>query len=297
LHFDALINPAVNLLLAEGQGVYRCERDLHHHLTLCLNVVTKLGLGRADRVIRYEEPTLAKYSWTKDNEKSGNVDFFFPTGAMSPLGPVGTAMEVNYNYRDSQKIMQDFVKLLDPSNGFGEAVYLAYGRSADFANLVAAGYQSATEWLSQHRMGFQSAGDIRVILIDHQRWLRVRVRVGRPHAEAIIWADAIEDTKLVPDAGDTEEVVAADHFVDREQARAVLIREMDAAGIPLPSVTARCMFEQTNNGKCRFGVTPLWDNELRLVDGRILLTEFTRWIQLLVRSGQSAQRAARGIQA
>ena len=36
-------------------------------------------------------------------------------------------MEVNFNYTDPNKILNDLTKLIDPVNSFREMVYFAYG--------------------------------------------------------------------------------------------------------------------------------------------------------------------------
>ena len=37
-----LVRPAILKLLGEPDGLYRYERDLHHHFTVCLNNVKAL---------------------------------------------------------------------------------------------------------------------------------------------------------------------------------------------------------------------------------------------------------------
>jgi len=73
------IRPAI-LQVFDGDGAYRCERDLHHHLTILFNAISPLSAGQESSVIEYEHPTKAKYSWSGEGSKSGNVDmFFFPS--------------------------------------------------------------------------------------------------------------------------------------------------------------------------------------------------------------------------
>jgi hypothetical protein len=71
---------------------------------------------------------------------------------------------------------------------------------------------------------------------------------------------------------------------------------MAEAGIPLHSITARCMFEPTSNSRgdniCCFGGTPLW-NGLHKVNGQVLRSEFIDWVDRLVASGVRRQKAAR----
>jgi hypothetical protein len=86
-------------------------------------------------------------------------------------------------------------------------------------------------------------------------------------------------------------------YLSRDEAERVLRAQLEAAGIPLDSTTARCMFEPTKDShrqnRCKFGVTPLWSNELRIVDDRVLRSEFMDWVQRLCDSGQAHQRAGR----
>ena len=93
----------------------------------------------------------------------------------------------------------------------------------------------------------------------------------------------------------TNEVLQQDRYLNRTEAETAWIKEMSKAGIPLSSITVRCMFAVTRDSKgrnrCKFGKTPLWDHEVHLLDGKVLKTEFEPWIQRLVESGQKHQKA------
>jgi len=88
-----------------------------------------------------------------------------------------------------------------------------------------------------------------------------------------------------------------DLHISKELAEGILRNDMAAAGIPLDSITARCMFEATEDSRgghnCRFGATPLWDRELQITGGKVLRSEFMEWVEALVDSGHKYQRAGR----
>ena len=88
-----------------------------------------------------------------------------------------------------------------------------------------------------------------------------------------------------------------DLYIAKELAEGILRKGMATAGIPPDSITARCMFEATEDSRgghnCRFGPTPLWDQELQLKGGEVLRSEFMGWVEALVDSGHKYQRAGR----
>jgi hypothetical protein len=98
---------------------------------------------------------------------------------------------------------------------------------------------------------------------------------------------------VAPVQGETESVF----YIDRNPAEVLLHDELVKAEIPLKSKTARCMFETTRNSaggnRCKLGVTPLWGNEVRVVNGKVLRSEFMDWVRRLCDSGQAFQRAGR----
>jgi hypothetical protein len=57
------------------------------------------------------------------------------------------------------------------------------------------------------------------------------------------------------------------------------------------------MFQQTKSSRgnqCQFGLTPLWDNELRKnAEGEVLYSEFMDMAQRLVDSGKTRQQSRR----
>src|SRR6266478_9837973 len=67
--------------------------------------------------------------------------------------------------------------------------------------------------------------------------------------------------------------------------------------IPSARITARCMFNETQSSRgrqCQFGLTPLWDNELRKNShGEVLHSEFMDLGQRLLDSGKTRQEAHR----
>jgi len=67
--------------------------------------------------------------------------------------------------------------------------------------------------------------------------------------------------------------------------------------IPRSSVTAKCMFQQTKSSRgnqSQFGLTPLWDNELRKnAQGEVLHSEFMDMAQRLLDSGKVRQQSRR----
>ena len=67
--------------------------------------------------------------------------------------------------------------------------------------------------------------------------------------------------------------------------------------IPASSKTALCMFEETRSSRgkqCQFGLTPLWENELRKnSSGEVLHSEFMDMAQRLIDSAKIRQDAHR----
>ncbi|MGA3095569.1 MAG: hypothetical protein ABSF25_03865 [Bryobacteraceae bacterium] len=173
VRFEALIKPAILRLLSEEEGGYRVERDLHHHLTICFGQIAQIRLGRRDRLVRYEEPTTAKYSWKSreddisNGRKAGNVDFFFPAGPASPR--IGAALEVNFGYCSTVKIQQDFIKLLDPRNGYKQMVYFAYGLKPDFREFVGEGLRMAFEQVRAQTADFALPIGLHILVLENPR--------------------------------------------------------------------------------------------------------------------------------
>lgn len=67
--------------------------------------------------------------------------------------------------------------------------------------------------------------------------------------------------------------------------------------IPHNSVTGKCMFHQTKSSRgnqCQFGLTPLWDNELRKnAEGEVLHSEFMDMARRLIDAGKTRQQSRR----
>ena len=80
-------------------------------------------------------------------------------------------------------------------------------------------------------------------------------------------------------------------------AEEILPAQMTDAGIPLSSITARCMFEATRDSRgrpnCKFGPTPLWTERLRPVNEEVLEFDFKALVAQLIASGHAHQRAGR----
>jgi hypothetical protein len=85
-------------------------------------------------------------------------------------------------------------------------------------------------------------------------------------------------------------------YINRHDAERIHYSAMAKAAIPLRSKTARCMFEPTKasgRNNCALGPTPLWDNCLRVVNGKVLRSEFMDWVDRLTDSGHKFQKAGR----
>ena len=306
---DGLIRPAIMKLVSESEGMYRCERDLHHHFTVCLAHVTSLELGTPRRRVRMEEPTLACYG----SGRKGNLDYFFPSDQPSTIGygpREGVAVELNYNYDGYSKIKKDMQKLIDPDSAYGNSLYFAYGTKRGFYKSVTSGIERAFNEFAEARPDFRLPLGLHVVVVEHVRGgghVTHESSVTAPCAPAeLSWVDAHvapllggpaqaanEETHLIRDQG----AGAGVRYIDRQAAEILLQAEMEKVEIPLNSKTARCMFERTvdshGQNRCKFGVTPLWGNELKVVNGKVLRSEFMDWVQRLCRSGHAFQRAAR----
>lgn len=167
VHFEKLIRPAILQLLAEEDGGYRVERELHHHLTVCLERIMPLRLGRQDRLVKYEEPTKAKYKWSGRGSKAGNIDLLFPTRQLD-FADSDTAMELNFNYDGWNKIEQDFIKLIDPRNAYKEAVYFAYSFKPHFREAVMEGLGRAFQWFKEDKPDFLLPAGLHILVVENQ---------------------------------------------------------------------------------------------------------------------------------
>ena len=187
--FEALIKPAILKLVAETEGSYRCERDLHHHLTVCLNQIISLRLGTAVRVVFFEQPGKACYG----TGRNGNIDFFFP----GPFRGCGTAVELNYNYDSIGKIVKDIQKLIDPQNGYTESVYFAFGKKPGFGESIRRGIERAYQYFAGGLAGFALPVGFNTIIAERQYDL-VRVTlagVSTPCSPGgLVWSDLAPET-------------------------------------------------------------------------------------------------------
>ncbi len=164
---NVLIRPAILKLVSESEGGYRRERDLHHHLTVCLAQVTNLELGTPRRRVRMEEPALACYG----SGRKGNLDCFFPSNRSGVFGcaPEGVAVELNYNYDAYLKIEKDVQKLIDPDSAFGSSLYFAYGRKRNFRQSVISGIDRAFGHFEGAKPDFQLPSGLHFIIVEFLR--------------------------------------------------------------------------------------------------------------------------------
>lgn len=203
--FESLIQPAILRLLAETEGEYRCERDLHHHLTVCFQQITPLQLGTRQKQVRMEEPGVACYG----SGRKGNLDYFF-LGAEG----YGAAVELNFNYDSTGKIIKDVQKLIDPKNGYAEAVYFAFGRKKGFGNAVKLGLERAYSYFAEDVPDFRLNAGFRVLIAEHSHRGVQQVLLGstaspcRP-ADLTWCAIALDHQKIVDTAFVTEKVPIA----------------------------------------------------------------------------------------
>ena len=166
---DTLIKPAILKLVSESEGAYRCERDLHHHFTVCLENITNLKLGTRRRRVCLEEPAHAYYG----SGRKGNLDYFFPDGPANSGDGVlstGVAVELNFDYRDGyKKIRQDIQKLIDPANAYHESLYFAYCKKRNFFEAVTQGIECAFREFEEARPDFRLPSGLHVIIVEHVR--------------------------------------------------------------------------------------------------------------------------------
>jgi hypothetical protein len=306
---ERLIRPAILKLVGETDGSYRCERDLHHHYTLCLNSIEPLFLGTRRRRVFLEHPGKACYG----SGRNGNLDYFFPDDKSASIllgNRTGTAMELNYNYDDSLKVTRDIQKLIDPDNGYVESAYFALGRRSGFVQAVRCGIQRAFEYFAEDRPDFRLPVRLHIFVVDTSGgasgYVLYETSVQRACGpDELVWKETPLDGYTSPELETNQNITPIDRSslsdsdlcIDRATAHDLLSAEMHKAGIPLESKTARCMFEATRNSsgrnRCKLGVTPLWDNELRVVAERVLRSEFMDWVNRLCESGHTFQRAGR----
>jgi hypothetical protein len=176
--FGTLVKPAILAVLSDGQGFYRCERDLHHHLTVCLDRIQPLQLGSRQPVLHTEKPAIACYG----SGRHGNIDFFVADASYCADSQSGVAIEVNWNYNDPFKAQRDLCKLLDPKNAYAEPVYFAYGRCQELLTSVQAGLERAFTVFVEAEPGFLLPAGLRIIVAVRQR-----------HRELVIHSTVVDE--------------------------------------------------------------------------------------------------------
>jgi hypothetical protein len=288
--------PAVDAVY-EGDGVYRCERDLHHHLTALFEKIESLRIGSFERLAEYEHPTIGKYQWTGESDSSGNVDIYFFPRQENGERLADVAIEVNYNYKSLDKIKQDIIKLIDPLNNYSQGVYVACGETCGFKEAVVTGVQRAFEWFYEDDPTFTLPPGLLLLVIENCRgrrtfWKGICTAPCSP--SSINWSSRSRDrvseglhARLAAEGGRD--------LLSREEAKELLRQAMIEAGIPLTSKTAKCMFETTTDStganNCKHGRTPLWDEELPKIDDKVLRAIFLDWVEKLRASGLRSQEA------
>jgi hypothetical protein len=187
--FETLVKPAILTVVNAGQGYYRCERDLHHHLTVCLDRIRPLHLGSRHPVLHTERPAIACYG----SGRRGNVDFFVADANDKAGSQSGVAVEINWNYNDPLKAQRDLCKLIDPENGYAEPVYFVYGRSRDLLAAVQAGLERAFTFFTEAEPNFLLPAGLRIIVAVRQRHRELVIHstfISEPSAPSqLLWSD------------------------------------------------------------------------------------------------------------
>jgi hypothetical protein len=101
----------------------------------------------------------------------------------TPDGQVfGTAVEINFDYRDPyKKIMHDFIKLVDSRDCYLQRVYVAVGRNTGFRELVMNGLECAD-------INFMLPRDLYVLVAElssHSLWEAITTTECAP--EVLSW--------------------------------------------------------------------------------------------------------------
>jgi hypothetical protein len=212
--FETLVKPAIMTVLNDGQGFYRCERDLHHHLTVCLDRIQPLHLGSRKPVLHTERPAIACYG----SGRHGNIDFFIADESDCAGSQPGVAVEVNWNYNDPLKAQRDLCKLMDPKNAYSEPVYFAYGRCQDLLAAVQGGLERAFTTFVEAEPSFLLPVGLRIIVAVRQRHRELVIHstlVGEPCAPAqLFWSDLRDENHAAPNDGAVHRI--GEHLTDRE---------------------------------------------------------------------------------
>jgi hypothetical protein len=299
---DKLIVPAIRHIVA-GEGFYRCERDLHHHLTSSLEKIVPLRLGSQDRLVGYEHPTTAKYTWKAGGtqKKSGNVDFcFFDRSGADGSPKRNTALEINYDYRSETKVAIDCEKLADPRNEFRQGVYLAFGYRRNFKQSIVAGLAKAFAVLAKRSPGFRWPQALYVYLVEHDDGDNRRLWQGTPDPSQAVTGGLTWTVLCEHGIGTSHCSMLAggdpDSLLTRSEAKGILEREFHKAGVSTDSKSARRVFEATKardgTNRCRLGKTPLWDCEIRKVGDKVKRSVFAVWLRRILEDAVRSQNAS-----
>ncbi len=220
---------------------YRCERDLHHHLTALFESACSLRIGRKDTLVRYEKPTIGTYQWSGEYPSAGNIDIFFVPNAAEPnlVSPDGgIAVEVNCNYTSVTKNMQDLIKLLDPLNQFAESVYVVVGTDRAMRRSVELGLEDAITYLATERTG-GTFPPVRVLLIEELAGWRFLYEgsLFEDEGEVRIGWNELHKRSLLNDGAGGDPM----RILSKEEAKRLLEDRMRREGIPLTKTVARAV--------------------------------------------------------
>jgi hypothetical protein len=212
--FETLVKPAILTVLNDGQGFYRCERDLHHHLTVCLDRIRPLHLGSQRPVLHTERPAIACYG----SGRHGNIDFFVADESHCAGSQHGVAVEVNWNYNDPLKAQRDLCKLMDAKNAYAEPVYFAYGKCRDLLTAVQAGLERAFTTFVEAEPRFLLPAGLRIIVAVRQRHRELVIHstfVGEPCAPSqLFWSDLLDENRAAQNDAAAHRI--EEHLIVRE---------------------------------------------------------------------------------
>jgi hypothetical protein len=277
----------------ELDGDYRCERDLHHHLTALFDSISPMRIGQKDTLVRYEKPTKGSYQWKGDSPSSGNIDIVFLTNGADQAywnPPEGIAVEVNCNYPSTTKIKQDLIKLLDPDNSFAEAVYVVVGTEQVMMRPVELGCEEAIAYLTPQRND-RPFPLMRILLVEELGGWRFLYEgsLNEDGSNVKITWNELKRRCLLCAQAESDPM----RLISKEEAKRFLNDRMRVEHIPLFSTVACCMFEPTftSDGRqiCHFGKAPLWDHVLELKEDQVPYVVFSHWLDRLVKYGRGHQ--------
>jgi len=76
-------------------------------------------------------------------------------------------MELNYDYRDSFKVMKDIQKLIDPDNAYQQSLYFAYGKKRDFYGSVKSGIERAFNAFMENQPEFRLPVGLHAVVVEY----------------------------------------------------------------------------------------------------------------------------------